>query len=248
MADKIERQLAVFRERPEIGAVATNGIVVTETRSYLWQGLQGPKVREPTVLELLQGDRNPISASMLMRTEVFRELGGYDEDIVCGEDLDLFCRMVAAGYPLAVLNEPLYVYMREGQTVTGGSVIERERDMLRVVEKMDPRVEHEGYRSPLTLREFSNAYGERLLRLVGAHQRRGEYEEVRRLLARSDDLPAPSFVLRLLSRLERRNRRLFARLLTIERRLRHARYFIARWGLVGAVQQHVERRIDRRRD
>ncbi len=241
---KIERQLAALSDNPRIGAIATNGIAVAGDRRYPWLSRGGPRLRELSVQDLLRGHRNPIAPSMLCRADVFRALGGYDCDIVCGEDLDLFCRIVASGQAFALLNEPLYVYVRGEGAITGGSITRHAWDMLRVVEKMDPRVQHDGYQSPLTPREFSEAYGERLLRLAWAHLRRGEREEAERYLQEISTLPAPGPRLRMLAGLAGRNRRLFRALFTVERRARHLELFVGRWGLIGGVRQYLAGRAD----
>jgi len=237
--EKIERQLEIMGEEPAIGAIATNGIAVAGDRRYPWLSTGGPRLRELSVQDLLRGHRNPIAPSMLCRADVFRALGGYDRNIVRGEDLDLFCRMVASGHAFALLNEPLYIYVRGEGAITSGSIIRHARDMLRVVEKMDPRVEHEGYQSPLTEREFSEAFGERLLRLAWAHLRRGERDEAEHYLAEIGTLPAPGPRLRMLAGLAQRHRWLFRRLFTIERRARHVELFIHRWGLFGGVRHYL---------
>ncbi len=238
--EKLEHQLEIIADDPGIGAVCTNGIVVSGGHSYPWISVRGPRVRELSVAEQLRTDRRPISASMLCRTDVFRALGGYDEAIVWGEDLDFFCRMVASGHRLLALRDPLYIYVRASGSITAGSgLLRHAADALRVVEKMDPRIEHEGYRSPLTLREFSDALGERLLRLVWAHDRVGDGSEARRLMGRVAELPAPRPILRVMAATAARSWPLFTRLLTIERRLRHVRHFVGRWGLIGGIRRHL---------
>jgi len=241
--EKLERQLAIIADDPTIGAVCTNGIVCSDGHRYPWISVRGPRVRELSVAEQLHTDRRPISASMLCRTEVFHALGGYDESIVWGEDLDFFCRMVASGHRLLALRDPLYIYMRASGSITAGiGLLRHAADALRVVEKMDPRVEHEGYRSPLTLREFSDALGERLLRLVWAHHRLGDGNEARRLMGRVAELPAPGPGVRVMAALAARSWPLFTGLLTIERRLRHVGLFVGRWGPIGGIRRHLAAR------
>ena len=220
--------------------MCTNGIVFSGGRSYPWISVRGPRLRELSVAEQLHTDRRPISASMLCRTDVFRALGGYDEAIVWGEDLDFFCRMVASGHRLLALRDPLYIYLRATGSITAGmGLLRHAADALRVVEKMDPRVEHEGYRSPLTLRQFSDAMGERLLRLVWAHHRLGEQDQARGLIDRVAELPAPGPGLRMMVATAGRNWPLFTRLLTIERRVRHVGHFVGRWGPIGGIRRHL---------
>jgi len=65
-------------------------------------------------------DDDFITRSPFYPREEFFSIGMYDEDMRVREDWDINVRMIAAGKPLALLDEPLYYYTRtEGSITTG---------------------------------------------------------------------------------------------------------------------------------
>ena len=169
---------------------------------------------------------------MIIRTELFRTLGGYDTALTCGEDLDLLCRLVASGYRLIYLNEPLYRYVRRSGSITSSHTIrERPEDLLRVMTKLDPRVEHEGYCSPLSVREFACFQCERLLRLAWAEVVAGDRATAQEYLARIGELPGPAVIHRLLHRLSGRTWPVTKLLLAANRRMKAVHHYCRRWGV-----------------
>ncbi len=52
---------------------------------------------------------NGLPNTSLIRTRVFRELGGYDSAIVY-EDWDLWLRIIKFGWSISILHEPLFLY------------------------------------------------------------------------------------------------------------------------------------------
>ncbi len=245
LPEKTARQMAVLLADETVGAVATNGFQQRDGRQQLWTRTDGPRLREMTVHEQLRGDLRPISASMIIRTELFRTLGGYDTALTCGEDLDLLCRLVASGYRLIYLNEPLYRYVRRSGSITSSHTIrERPEDLLRVVTKLDPRVEHEGYCSPLSVREFACFQGERLLRLAWAEVVAGDRATAQEYLARIGELPGPAVIHRLLHRLSGRTWPVTKLLLAANRRMKAVHHYCRRWGVPAGVGKFLAARGD----
>lgn len=244
LPEKTAHQIEVLRADATAGAVATNGFNQRGGRRQLWTRTDGPRLREMTVHEQLRGDLRPISASMIIRTELFRALGGYDTALTCGEDLDLLCRLVASGHRLIYLNEPLYRYVRRSGSITSHTIRERPEDLLRVVDKLDPRVEHEGYRSPLSVREFARFQGERLLRLAWAELVAGNDEAARGYLARIGELPGPGCAHRLLHGLSGRAWSVTKLLLAANRRVKAAHHYCRRWGALAGMREFFAARGD----
>lgn len=244
LPEKTARQLEVLMADPSVGAVATNGFTERAGRRQLWTRTDGPRLREMTVQEQLRGDLRPISASMVIRSELFRALGGYDTALTCGEDLDLLCRMVASGHRLIYLNEPLYRYVRRSGSITSHTIRERPEDLLRVVARLDPRVAHEGYRSPLTEGEYSRFYGERLLRLAWAEVRVGDDARARAYLAQIGELPGPSPLQRLAHHLARRAWGPTKLLLAANRRIKAVYHYCRRWGALAGLREYLAARSD----
>jgi glycosyltransferase involved in cell wall biosynthesis len=88
---------------------------------------------EPPTFAGRVGLADPITLSSLLRTNtvftsvvmvraVFLGLGGYAEDLVHGEDFDLWLRMTAAGHAIAVNREPLAVYRLRADGLTADTL------------------------------------------------------------------------------------------------------------------------------
>jgi len=118
---KIERQVEVLEQRPEIGLVHCGYYMVDrdgrklEKISFLPDG----RLEELIVL-------NPIwSGAPLMRRECVERVGGYRPLVV--EDWDLWLRISLAGYTFACVQEPLGAYrMTPGSIMSNVARVERD--------------------------------------------------------------------------------------------------------------------------
>ncbi len=141
------RQVAALRAEPSAALLYGDMVVVREdgTRRCLfseifkdgWPGGQTGDVFEA----LLRGNFIPV-ASVMMRTDAVRAIGGYDERLVY-EDYDLWLRL-ARWYPFAYLQEPLafYRYHSGQHTESLNGPRSRERDATEFLLK----AKHLGYR------------------------------------------------------------------------------------------------------
>jgi glycosyltransferase involved in cell wall biosynthesis len=107
LPDKVERQLAcgdgamVYTDRYNIGARGELPTIQSQV-TPMYDG-------DLFVSLLLQG--NFITASsVLLRRNVFEELGGFFEELRGTEDWDLWVRIAAAGYAIQVVRQPLVRY------------------------------------------------------------------------------------------------------------------------------------------
>ncbi len=130
---KIERQVELLENRPDIGMVITDVERMDEQR----QGFEIFRRREfipedgwvlPHVL------RNPAlaPASAMFRREVFETTGGFDASLRTAEDLDFHLK-VARRYQEAVIAEPLTRAMRGHQGLS--ALARTNRDYLEVIER-----------------------------------------------------------------------------------------------------------------
>jgi glycosyltransferase involved in cell wall biosynthesis len=62
--------------------------------------------------------QNTIFARALFSRQAFEELGGFADDIGGSDDIDLWLRMVQAGWEVAVTREPLAVYRVHGEAMS----------------------------------------------------------------------------------------------------------------------------------
>lgn len=116
---KIEAQVSALREHPEAGAVVTNYRNVSdageapqthfETCPELNRLLQGTAARCVIVAGdvaryLLSRENFVATGTILLRRQVFEEVGGFDETLRIGEDVEFLCR-VARRYPVALVRD-----------------------------------------------------------------------------------------------------------------------------------------------
>jgi glycosyltransferase involved in cell wall biosynthesis len=104
--DKLERQLGHMRQRPECMASQTDEIWM-RCGVRVNPGRRHRKRDGDLFFDSLQTCLVSPSAVM-MRTSVFRELGGFDEDMRAAEDYDLWLRLLLE-YQVELLAEPLVI-------------------------------------------------------------------------------------------------------------------------------------------
>jgi glycosyltransferase involved in cell wall biosynthesis len=108
--DRLRRQWNIMKGRPDVAVIGTlcNGIDASgrEVRPRdRWR-----LVRRSAYIPFPHG-------SVMFRREVFDRAGGYDEEVVRGEDQDLFSRMAAHGR-VVTLSDVLYSYRYHSSNAT----------------------------------------------------------------------------------------------------------------------------------
>jgi glycosyltransferase involved in cell wall biosynthesis len=101
---KLERQLAFMRANPGCAIVQTNEIWIRSERRVN-PGLRHRKRAGDIFIDSLRTCLISMSATM-MRTDLFRSLGGFDESMDAAEDHDLWLRILI-DYAAGLLDEPL---------------------------------------------------------------------------------------------------------------------------------------------
>jgi GT2 family glycosyltransferase len=130
--DKLERQLAAFEGRPDLGIVYAGWRHIDENGAPLpqhgWSRYAGDVVDE-----LLVGNLLPPVAP-LVRREAIERAGGFDESLTSLEDWDLWLRISLLGYRWAYVDAALcdYRVRAEGMHRNGARM---HTNRMRVVEK-----------------------------------------------------------------------------------------------------------------
>jgi glycosyltransferase involved in cell wall biosynthesis len=116
--EKIARQVALLQERPDIAMVLTDMHVVDEARSPMEVFHRRSTIPEDGWV-LHHVLRNPAMtpSTAMIRTQVARELGGFDTSLRTAEDLDFHLRL-ALHHQVAVIPEPLVRYMRSSSSLS----------------------------------------------------------------------------------------------------------------------------------
>ena len=120
LPDKLQRQIAFIRRHPDVRIVGTLGYFINRAGRVI--GLvnsDGPFTR--TEFEKMAGRGEPVffvHSSTLMHRQTVLALGGYREQFVQAEDIDLWLRMAEKGHLLLKMPEPLLLYRLHGESLT----------------------------------------------------------------------------------------------------------------------------------
>ncbi len=117
LPDKVDKLVGLFEKYPEAGAVT--GAFIEKTAGGARVTPEAGRVLEDGAEHGLinyfkceyQGCWVVHTNTILVRRAVLEEVGGFDENMCFGEDVDLWSR-IAGRYPVAYLDEPLAVYDR----------------------------------------------------------------------------------------------------------------------------------------
>jgi len=112
MPDKQERQIGYLEAHPDVVALGAGMTMVTpEGREEYW----GAKpTRRVTLAQALCGTAS-LSQALMIRRDVFLELGGFDCRLVHMEDFEFGIRLLAAGHVTHFLAEPVFYYQLGGR-------------------------------------------------------------------------------------------------------------------------------------
>lgn len=110
--DRVEKQVRFFQENPEVGFLSCDAEFINEKGEVFgYQSFEGFNKIEDSKTALQSHSLVICSQTgFATRKDAFLAVGGYDEDVIYAEDLDLFTRMVENGSPLIIIREPLVKY------------------------------------------------------------------------------------------------------------------------------------------
>lgn len=157
LEDRLERQLSVVEEYPDVGLVYSdvysfrNGEHGSRERGYC----NRYKYSDDDVLQRFFVHGGPIIPSTtLINRDCFRTVGRFDPALLRGQDTDMWLR-IAGEYPIHHVDEPLVLKRQRGDSL-GADVEEKARYLLRVTDKivdLYPELE------PLQRKRNSKIYG-----------------------------------------------------------------------------------------
>ena len=109
---KTELQVGWLDARPEYGMVLCDVMRMNAERVDLERFSRREQIpHDGQVLKWVMLTPSLVPASVMMRREVFETVGGFDESLPTGEDLDYHLK-VAARWPIGIVDEPLVRAMR----------------------------------------------------------------------------------------------------------------------------------------
>ena len=114
MPERFEKQVAFLESHPDVVLVGT-GVAVSDGENQIGSIIKTPTPTKETMLT-----QNAFShASIMTYKYVYDSLGGYslDPTVLRVEDVDLWCRFLAAGYVGHNITDELYVILEDANAV-----------------------------------------------------------------------------------------------------------------------------------
>jgi glycosyltransferase involved in cell wall biosynthesis len=130
MPDKLEKQVAILNNNPDIGAVNNDLRFFSETSEWQPDMIKGYCPAEPYSRIFLHGFNFMLSALMLRRT-IFQGAGGFDEGFKAAglQDVEWYARLMQVAR-VHYLPEPLTLFRRHGVRIPGDVMVDNERHLL----------------------------------------------------------------------------------------------------------------------
>jgi len=135
-SQKLDRQMALLKERPELGLVFSSVRFVTRSGGTVSERRYDSSFRG-RVIERLLSWSGIVLSSVVVRRDCLDRVGLFEEDLIIGEDWDLYFRL-AMDFPVDFVDEPLVLRLiHEKNLQADFSKIELKlQNELRVIERM----------------------------------------------------------------------------------------------------------------
>lgn len=132
--EKLAAQVRALDENPEVALAHCHVTLVDESMRPVPEQPKPKPVPRDGLRRLAHGNFIKSPSVVMLRREVFEELGGFDEVVGGAEDWEMWMR-IANKHSLYCIPEPLAYYRVHGSQLTGKSLTSRRAD-ARVFEKM----------------------------------------------------------------------------------------------------------------
>lgn len=129
--DRFEKQIAFLEANPSVLVVGGHGYLIDEDDdliSPISVVLDHDSIDSDLINKF--NSRAMIHPAAMFRTKQIQELGGYREEFICAEDLDLFLRVAEHG-KLANLDSVVIHYRKHGNSVTDTRALLQRRNAMR---------------------------------------------------------------------------------------------------------------------
>ncbi|MDI9314271.1 MAG: glycosyltransferase [Hydrotalea sp.] len=136
LAERFAKQLAYFEQHPDVAVLGTNMMRVDEAGN-LQHGFRCMQNHDEIVANTINGISGMAHPTVMMRADALKKIAGYRTQFVSAEDLDLWLRLIRAGYRFANLAEVLFHYRSHGTQAT--KELWRDMSLLTVLLKLNHR-------------------------------------------------------------------------------------------------------------
>jgi glycosyltransferase involved in cell wall biosynthesis len=133
LPERFARQVEFLRQMPDCVLVGSRVMLIDSEGASLFEMEDVPTGHEEIEALLLQARWSIVHPAVMMRREVVRQIGGYDNDVVPVEDHDLFLRLAEVGR-LANLPEVLLRYRKHPMNSVRVLADRRVKALTRVME------------------------------------------------------------------------------------------------------------------
>lgn len=110
---KIASQVNFLEKHTEFGFCYTNGFVINKGMRRKWLS----KLKQKSLRHLLLNNSQILTPSVMVRSKVFDQVGGFDEGIKLCEDYDLWLR-IARDYKFGFIDRPLVEITKHGENIS----------------------------------------------------------------------------------------------------------------------------------
>ena len=153
--DKLAEQLQVLQANPE-AAMAYSWTNWIDEHDKVWRRGAHVSVSGNVAARLLLSDFIGSGSNPLLRTEVVQTLGGFDDDIVAGQDWEMWLR-VASQYPVVAISKVHVLYRKLPTSSAWSNNVQRQEKGYRQVVAKTIRRSPETL-EPLERRVLGNVY------------------------------------------------------------------------------------------
>ena len=117
MLDKVEKQVNYLEQHPDIALLGGNILCIDDAGVIKAQQKLTPCREVDFDTLMLNPKQGPPAPTMMMQTEVLREIGGYNPDNNL-EDLYLWLKITHSGHKVVILNDVLAYYRKHSYNTT----------------------------------------------------------------------------------------------------------------------------------
>lgn len=125
--DKLNKQQKIFEANSKIGLVGTYITILKESVSPTLYKLE---ISDTAIRNKILSSNQFMQSSIMFRREIFDTAGGYDEELLVAEDLDLWLR-IGKNYEFANIPEPTTAYR-----IHSGNTSKKRLLMVKTVDKI----------------------------------------------------------------------------------------------------------------
>ena len=138
---RLQKQVKFLKKSNRIDALGTSHFLIDDKNKIIDLFLR-PSTHEQ--IKALLPYINPMChGSMVIRKEIFNELGGYNESALYVEDYEMWLRMVTKNKKISNLREPLYFWRVHKEGIASSKIKEQKKKFIEIKKIFFPNITSE---------------------------------------------------------------------------------------------------------